>query len=134
MPLIAVAAATGLLAVLVLFDLPVTLWLVVCTAAAYDFAQSTNVKPSCSISQAWEVFNCMRCDLPPGAAINGALVVVLAVVRAVPFFAEMGVLECVHVGGMDAATWDEFMEAMCRKGWEAYEGSKVEVLVGSGRG
>ena len=131
-PLIAVAAATGLLAVSVSFDLPVTLWLVVRTAAAYDFARSTNVKPSCSISQAWEAFNCVRRDLPPGAAIDGALVVVLTVVCAVPFFAEVGVLECVHVGGMDAATWDELMEAMCREGWETYEGCKVEVLVGSG--
>ena len=76
----------------------------------------------------------MRHDLPPGAAISGALVVVLAVVRAVPFFAEVGVLECVRVGGMDAATWDELMEAMCREGWESDEGCKVEVSVGSGRG
>ena len=133
-PLIAVAAATGLLAVSVSFDLPVTLWLVARTAAAYDLARSTNVKPSCSISRAWEAFSCVRRDLPPGAAIGGALVVVLAVVRAVPFFAEVGVLKCVCVGGMDAATWNELMEAMCRKRWEAYKGSKVEVLVGGGRG
>ena len=133
-PLIAVAAATGLLAVSMSFDLPVTLWLVARTAAAYDFARSTNVKPSCSISRAWEAFSCVRRDLPPCAAVGGALVVVLAVVRAVPFFAEMGVLKCVRVGGVDTATWDELMEAMCRERWEAYEGSEIEVLVGGGRG
>ena len=133
-PLIAVAAATGLLAVSVSFDLPVTLWLVARTVAVYNFARSTNVKPSCSISRAWEAFNCVRRDLPPGAAIGGALVVVLAVVRAVPFFAEMGVLECVCVGGMDAATWDELMETVCHERWEAYKGSEVEVLVGGERG
>ena len=66
--------------------------------------------------------------------MGGALVVVLAVVRAVPFFAEVGVLECMRVGGVDAATWDEFMKAMCREQWKVYEGSEVEVLVGSGRG
>ena len=76
----------------------------------------------------------MRRDLPPDAAVGGALVVVLAVVRAVPFVTEVGVLECVCMGDMDAATWDELIEAMCREGWEAYEGSEVEVLVGSGRG
>ena len=133
-PLIAVAAATGLLAVSVSFDLPATFWLVARTAAAYDLAWSTNVKPSCSISRAWEACICMRRVLPPGAAVCGALVVVLAVVRAVPFFAEMGVLECVRVHGMDAATWDELMKAMCREGWESDEGCEVEVSVGSGRG
>ena len=133
-PLIAVAAATGLLAVSMSFDLPVTLWLVARTAAVYDFARSTNVKPSCSISRTWEAFSCVRRDLPPGAVVGGALVVALAVVHAVPFFAEVGVLECVCVGGVDAVTWDKFMEAMCRKRWEAYEGSEVKVLIGSGRG
>ena len=39
--------------------------------------------------------------------------VVLAVVCAVPFFAEMGVFECMDMGDMDALSWFEFMKARC---------------------
>ena len=76
----------------------------------------------------------MRRVLPPGAAVCGALVVILAVVRAVPFLAEMGVLECMRVRSMDAATWDELMKARCCEGWESDEGCEIEVSVGGGRG
>lgn len=42
-------------------------------------------------------------------------------VRAVPFFAEVGVLECVDVGDMDTLLRFEFMEAMCGVRWVADE-------------
>jgi hypothetical protein len=56
----------------------------------------------------------MRCILSPdGTADEALVVVVLAVVPAVPFFAEVWVLECVDVGDMDTLSWFEVMEAMC---------------------
>ena len=64
----------------------------------------------------------MRRALPPVGAIAWALVVVvLLVVPAVPFFAEVRVFECVNVGNMDAFSWFELMEFVCRIGRVADE-------------
>ena len=86
------------------------------TACVYVFDRSTIVKPSWVISATWEAFwKFMRRGLPPNGANPWALViVVLTVVRAVPFFAKDGVFECVDVGDMDALSWFEFMITMCR--------------------
>ena len=86
------------------------------TACAYVFDRSTIVKPSWVISATWEAFwKFMRRGLPPDGAMSWALVVVvLAVVRAVPLFAKDGVFKCVDMGDVDALSWFEFMEAMCR--------------------
>ena len=116
--------ATGLLAVLVSFDLPVTLWLVACTAAAYVFFGSTNVKPPCSISLAWEACVCvwMKHALLPSVAVNGTLFlcaavngasVVLAVVPAVPFLADEWVLEDMDVGEVYTSSWYELDIFVC---------------------
>ena len=84
--------------------------------AAYVFDRSTIVKPSWVISAAWEAFwNCVRRVLSPDGATGEALiVVVLPMVRAVPFFAEVRVFKCVDVGDMDTLSWFEVMVAVCR--------------------
>jgi hypothetical protein len=66
---------------------------------------------------AWEAFwNYVRHVLSPSGAADEALVViVLSMILAVPFFAEMWVLECVDVGDIDMLSWFEVMEAMCGK-------------------
>jgi hypothetical protein len=70
----------------------------------------------------WEAFwNCVRHVLPPDGANCGALVIVLLVVPAVPFFAEAGVLECMDMGDMDILSWFEVMEAMCCEWGKANE-------------
>jgi hypothetical protein len=48
-----------------------------------------------------------------GAVDEALVMVVLTVVLAVPFFAEMWVLECMDVGDMDTLSWFEVMEAVC---------------------
>ena len=49
-----------------------------------------------------------------GGTITVALVVVvLLMVRAVPFPAEIGMLECVTVGDVDPTSWVEFVEFVC---------------------
>jgi hypothetical protein len=97
------------------FVSPETFWTVGCTlctlvatylhatVAAYVYDQSTNVKPSWVISLVWEAFlNCVRRVLSPDGTIGEALVVVvLAVVLAVPLFTEVWVLKCVDMGDMD---------------------------------
>ena len=82
------------------------------TTMAYVFDQSTIVKPSWVISDTWEAFwYVVRCGLSPIGANNGALVVV-SVVRAVPFFAEVGMLKSMDVGDIDMLLGFEFMEAV----------------------
>ena len=144
-PLISVVA-TGLLAVPVSFDLPVTLWHSVHTAVAYVFFGSTNVKPPCSISLAWEACVCVwvKHALLPSVAVdgtsflaavnrasclcatvNGALVI-LAVVSAVLFFAEEWVLEDVDVGEVYTSSWYELNIFVRGVRWVTDEGCKVE--------
>ena len=103
----------GFLAVLLASSGGGALFLV--TACAYVFDRSTIVKPSWVISATWEAFwKFVRHGLPPDGAISWALVVVvLTVVRAVPFLAEDGVFECVDMSDMDMLSWFEFMKAMC---------------------
>jgi hypothetical protein len=85
------------------------------TTAAYVFDRSTIVKPSWVISDTWEAFwYVMRRGLYPVGANRGALVVV-SVVYAVPFSAEVGVLEGMDMGNMDTLLGFEFMETMCGK-------------------
>ena len=56
------------------------------------------------------------------ASIAWALVVVvLLVVLAVPFFAKVGMFECVNVGDMDTFSWFELVEFVCRIGRVADE-------------
>jgi hypothetical protein len=56
----------------------------------------------------------MRQVLSPGGAADEALIVVIvAVVLAVPFFAEVWVFECVDMGDMDTLSWFEVMEVVC---------------------
>jgi hypothetical protein len=82
------------------------------TTAAYVFDRSTIVKPSWVISDTWEAFwYVVRRGLSPVGTNDGALVVVL-VVYAVPFFAEVGVLKSMDVGDMDTLFGFEFMEAV----------------------
>ena len=79
---------------------------------AYVFDQSTIVKPSWVISDTWEAFwYDMRRGLSPVGANCGALVVV-SVVRAVPFSAEVGMLKSMNVGDMNALLGFELMEAV----------------------
>ena len=52
---------------------------------------------------------------PGGAADEGLIVVVLSMILAVPFFTEVGVLECMNVGDMDTLSWFEVMESVCGK-------------------
>jgi hypothetical protein len=67
------------------------------------------VKLSWVISDTWEAFwYDVRRDLSPVGANCGALVVV-SVVHAVPFSAEMGVLESMDMGDMDMLLRVEFM-------------------------
>jgi hypothetical protein len=81
--------------------------------AAYVFDRSTIVKPSWVISDTWEAFwYVVRRNLSPIGANCGALVVV-SVVHAVPFFAEVGVLKSIDVGDVDTLLGFEFMETMC---------------------
>ena len=64
----------------------------------------------------------MRRALPPvGTSAWALVVVVLLVVPAVLFFAEVGVFECVNVGDMDAFSWFELVEFVCRIGGVADE-------------
>ena len=93
------------------------------TTAAYVFDWSTIVKPSWVISATWEAFwVCVRCVLPPVGTIAWALVVVvLLVVPAVPFFAEVGVFECMNVGDMDTFSWFELVKLVCQIGRVADE-------------
>ena len=59
----------------------------------------------------------MRRPLPPVGAIAWALVVVvLLVVPAVPFFAEVGVFECVNVCDMNTFSWFKLVKFVCRIG------------------
>jgi hypothetical protein len=82
------------------------------TTVAYVFDQSTIVKPSWVISDTWEAFwYDMRRDLSPVGANDGALVVV-SVVRAVLFFAEVGVLKSMDMGDVDTLLGFELMEAV----------------------
>jgi hypothetical protein len=48
-----------------------------------------------------------------GAADEALIVVVLTVILAVSFFAEMQVFKCVDVGDMDMLSWFEVMEVVC---------------------
>ena len=63
----------------------------------------------------WEAFwKDVRRALPPIGTIAWALVlVVLLMVPAVPFFAEVQVFKCVNVGDMDALSWFELMKLVC---------------------
>jgi hypothetical protein len=54
----------------------------------------------------------MRCSLSPVSTNCGALVVVLLVVHAVPFFAEVGVLKSMDMGDIDSLLGFELMEAI----------------------
>jgi hypothetical protein len=82
------------------------------TTAAYVFDRSTIVKLSWVISDAWEAFwYDMRRGLSPVGANCGALVVV-SVVCAVPFSAEVGVLKSMDMGDVDTLLGFEFMEVM----------------------
>jgi hypothetical protein len=85
------------------------------TTAAYVFDRFTIVKLSWVISDTWEAFwYDVRRDLSPVGANRGALVVV-SVVRAVPFSAEVGMLKSMDMGDVDTLLGFEFMEAVCGK-------------------
>jgi hypothetical protein len=82
------------------------------TTAAYVFDWSTIVKPSWVISDTWEAFwYVVRRGLSPVGVNRGALVVI-SVVYAVPFSAEVGVFESMDMGDVDTLFGFEFMEAM----------------------
>ena len=141
-PLIPVIA-TGLLAVPVSFDLPVTLWHVACTAVVYVFFGSTNVKPPCSISLAWEACICVwvKHALLPSVAVNGTSFlcaaingasVILAVVPAVLFFAEEWVLEDVDVGEVYVSSWYELDIFVYGVRWVMDKGCKVKCFAWGG--
>ena len=85
------------------------------TACANVFDWSTIMKPSWVISATWEAFwKFVRCGLPPDGAISWALVIiVLPMVCAVPFFAKVGVFECMNMGDVDTLSWFEFIKTMC---------------------
>jgi hypothetical protein len=104
--------------VILLSDFFVTIWCFWCgvpllaTTAVYVFDRSTIVKPSWVISDMWEAFwYDVRRDLSPVGANRGALVVV-PVVHAVPFSAEVGVLESMDMGDVDTLLGFELMEAV----------------------
>jgi hypothetical protein len=60
----------------------------------------------------WEAFwYDVRCGLSPVGTNCGALVVV-SMVHAVPFFAEVGVLKSMDMGDVDTLLGFKFMEAM----------------------
>jgi hypothetical protein len=82
---------------------------------AYVFDQSTIMKPSWVISKMWEAFwNKVRYGLSPVSANCGALVVVvLLVILAVLFFAEVRVLTSIDMGDMDTLIGFEIMEVVC---------------------
>ena len=62
-----------------------------------------------------EAYICLlRRALPPDGAACGALAVVSVMVHAVLFSAEVGVLERVDVGDMDASSWFKLMEVVHR--------------------
>ena len=85
------------------------------TTVAYVFDWSTIVKPSWVISNMWEAFwYVVRRGLSPVGANRGALVV-MSVVHAVPFSAEVGVFESMDVGDVDTLLGFEFIEMMCGK-------------------
>jgi hypothetical protein len=63
----------------------------------------------------WEAFwYDMRCGLSPVGANCRALVVV-SIVHAVPFFAEVGVLKSMDVGDVDTLLRFKLMKVMCGK-------------------
>jgi hypothetical protein len=71
------------------------------------------VKLSWVISDTWEAFwYAVRRGLSPVGANFRALVVV-SVVHAVPFSAEVGVLKGMDMGNVDTLFGFEFMETMC---------------------
>ena len=71
------------------------------------------MKPSLVISLTMEAYVCLlRRVLPPNGAVCRALVVVSVIVHAVLFSAEVGVLERMDMGDMDASSWFELMEAV----------------------
>jgi hypothetical protein len=73
------------------------------------------VKLSWVISDTWEAFwYVVRCGLSPVGANRGALVVI-SVVHAVPFSAEVGVLKSMDMGDVDTLLGFELMEVMCGK-------------------
>jgi hypothetical protein len=73
------------------------------------------VKPSWVISDTWEAFwYVVRRGLSPVGANCGTLVVI-SVVHAVPFFAEVGMFKSMNMGDMDTFFGFELMEAMCSK-------------------
>jgi hypothetical protein len=79
---------------------------------AYVFDWFTIVKPSWVISDTWEAFwYDMRCGLSSVGANCGALVVIL-VVCAIPFSAEVGMLKSMDVGEVDMLLGFEFMEVV----------------------
>jgi hypothetical protein len=56
----------------------------------------------------------VRCGLSPiGANCRALVVVILLVVPAVSFFAEVGVLTSIDMGNVDSLFQFKFMEAMC---------------------
>jgi hypothetical protein len=78
----------------------------------YVFDWSTIVKLSWVISNMWEAFwYFIRHGLSPVGANCRALVVVL-VVHAVPFSAEVGVFKSMDVGDVDTLLGFKFIEAM----------------------
>jgi hypothetical protein len=78
----------------------------------YVFDRSTIVKPSWVISNTWEAFwYDMRCGLSSIGA-NCRALVVISVICAVPFSAEVGVLKSIDMGDVDMLLGFEFMEAM----------------------
>jgi hypothetical protein len=81
---------------------------------------------------AWEAFwNYVRCVLSPDGATGEALVIiVLPVVRAVPFFAEVQVFKCIDMGDIDMLSWFEVMVAVCHVWGVA---NKVSYTYGCGR-
>jgi hypothetical protein len=82
------------------------------TTAAYVFDRSTIVKLFWVISDTWEAFwYVVRRGLSPVGANDRALVVV-SVVHAVPFFAEVGVFKSMDMGDVDTLLGFEFMEAV----------------------
>jgi hypothetical protein len=85
------------------------------TTAVYVFDRSTIVKLSWVISDTWEAFwYNMRRGLSPIGTNCGALVIIL-VVYAVLFFAEVRVLKSIDMGDVNMLLEFEFMEAMCGK-------------------
>jgi hypothetical protein len=96
---------------------------------AYVFDQFTIVKPSWVISDTWEAFwYDMRRGLSPVGTNCGALVVV-SVVHAVPFFAEVRMLKSMDMGDVDTLLGFELIEVM-RDKWGVAD--EVRELIGMG--